>query len=320
MAKSWFVTGALGCIGAWVVKTILDRGDVPVVFDLGGDPRRIRDVVDPAAFRRIRFVRGDVTDSEAVAAAVREHGVERIVHLAGLQVPFCQADPPAGARVNVVGTVNVFAAAKAAGIRRLAYASSAAVYGPNDFGPGGAPPVEDTACHPTTHYGVYKLANEGTARIYFQDDGISSVAIRPLTVYGVGRDQGMTSDPTCAMRAAVRGEPFRIRFSGRTDYQYVADCAAAFVAAADGGPAGAAIYNLHGESVDMAEVRELIVRYGPPGTAERITVEGPELPIPPALDGSAIDAAYPDLPRTPLAEGVRQTMERFRELEQGISS
>ncbi len=315
MTKTWFVTGALGCIGAWVVKTVLDRGDTPVVFDLGGDPRRIRDVVEPEAFARIRFVQGDVTDTAAVAAAVQEHGVERIVHLAGLQVPFCKADPPAGARVNVLGTINVFEAAKAAGIGRLAYASSAAVYGPDDYGPDGSPPTEDTACHPTTHYGVFKLANEGNARVYAQDDGISSAGIRPLTVYGVGRDQGMTSDPTCAMRAAVRGEPFQIRFSGATDYQHVGDCAAAFVAAADRGPDGAAVYNLHGESVDMHAVRDLIVRFGPEGTAGRITVDGPVLPIPPALDASAIDAALGELPRTSLEDGVRMTMEHFARLE-----
>ncbi|MBC8329614.1 MAG: NAD-dependent epimerase/dehydratase family protein, partial [Planctomycetes bacterium] len=157
MTKTWFVTGALGCIGAWVVKTILDRGDAPVVFDLGGDPRRIRDVVEPEAFGRIRFVQGDVTDTAAVVAAVQDSGAGRIVHLAGLQVPFCKADPPAGARVNVLGTINVFQAALAAGLERVAYASSAAVYGPDDFGPGGSPPDEGTACQPTTHYGGHKL-------------------------------------------------------------------------------------------------------------------------------------------------------------------
>lgn len=316
MSPTWFVTGALGCIGAWVVRTILARGDEPVVFDLGGDPRRIRDVVEPADFARVRFVGGDVGDTAAVAAAVRECGASRIVHLAGLQVPFCKADPAAGARVNVLGTVNVFLAARAAGIERVAYASSAAVFGPDDAGADGAPPDESAACHPTTHYGVYKLANEGSARVFWQDDGIASAGLRPLTVYGVGRDQGMTSDPSEAMKAAVEERPFRIRFAGATDYQYVGDCAAAFVAAAERGPAGAAVYNLHGESVDMARMRDLIVRFGPPGTAARITVEGPVLPIPPALDGRAIARALGELPRTSLEDGVRRTMDHFRRRRQ----
>ena len=64
------------------------------------------------------------------------------------------------------------------------------------FGPGedgAAAPDEDSACEPTTHYGVYKRANEGTARIFWQDNNMPSVGLRPLTVYGVGRDQGLTS-------------------------------------------------------------------------------------------------------------------------------
>ncbi|MBL7009448.1 MAG: epimerase, partial [Planctomycetes bacterium] len=108
---------------------------------------------------------------------------------------------------------------------------------------------------------------------------------------------------------------FQIRFSGATDYQHVGDCAAAFVAAADRGPAGAAVYNLHGESVDMDRVRELIVRFGPTGTAERISVDGPVLPIPPALDAAAIAGALGELPRISLEDGVRLTMEHFARLE-----
>ena len=55
-----------------------------------------------------------------------------MIHLAGLQVPTCKADPVTGALVNVAGTLNVFEAAKTIGIKRVVYASSAAVYGMND--------------------------------------------------------------------------------------------------------------------------------------------------------------------------------------------
>ena len=99
MSRPYFVTGALGCIGAWVVERLLARGDVPVVFDQGGDPRRIRDLVDDEGLERVRFVRGDVTDQASVRAALEESGARHVVHLAGLQVPFCRADPAAGARV-----------------------------------------------------------------------------------------------------------------------------------------------------------------------------------------------------------------------------
>ena len=55
-------------------------------------------------------------------------------------------------------------------------------------------------CEPTTHYGVFKRANEGNARVYYLDHGLNSVGLRPLTVYGVNRDTGLTSDPTKAKK------------------------------------------------------------------------------------------------------------------------
>lgn len=306
-----FVTGALGCIGAWVVKHILDRGDTPVVFDLGDDRRRLRQVIDDELLERTRFLQGDISDSSAVRSALAESEASRIIHLAGLQVPFCKADPGLGARVNVLGTIHLFEAAKALGLERVVYASSAAVYGPPEEGD--AAPDEGSACEPTTHYGVYKRANEGNARVYWQDDGVSSVGIRPLTVYGVGRDQGMTSGPTKAMKAAVVGRPFTIPFSGATDMNYVADTAAAFVECALRAPEGAHIFNLHGDSVDMKDLVAAIERNAA-SAAGSIHVEGFALPIPPALDGSALHAAVPGLPLTPLGEGVAATMARFRAL------
>ena len=311
MGRPYFLTGALGCIGAWVVAHLAERGDEPVVFDLGTDRRRIDDVLDPDAASRVRYVAGDVTDAGAVAAALADSGAKHVIHLAGLQVPFCKADPALGARVNVVGTVNVLQAASDLGCERVVYASSAAVYGPSESE---RPPDERAPCEPLTHYGVYKRANEGNARIFFLDAGLSSVGIRPLTVYGVGRDQGLTSGPTSAMKAAVLGRPFTIGFRGATDYQYVADTAATFAACADRAPEGAHVFNLHGESVSVERIAACIDAELPAGERGRITSDGPELPIPPELDASSLAEVMGELPVTPLERGVRETMARFRQL------
>ena len=118
-----------------------------------------------------------MTDGAAVGRALDEHEITNVVHLAALQVPFCRADPERGARVNVHGTVVVLEAIKArlGRIRGLAYASSTAVYNVADPLP--APESGGTA--PTTLYGVFKLANEGTARVYWYDDDVASIGIRP---------------------------------------------------------------------------------------------------------------------------------------------
>src|SRR5205814_1347025 len=107
---------------------------------------------------------------------------------------------------------------------------------------------------PRTLYGVFKVANEGTASVYWADEGVASVAIRPFVVFGPGRDQGLTSGPTLAMSAAARGEPYRIGFGGRTELHYAPDVARGFVAAARSETAGAFAYDFPGAPVAVADV------------------------------------------------------------------
>jgi len=311
MSQPYFLTGALGCIGAWVVKQLVERGDQPVVYDLGDDRQRLDAIVDPEDMERVRFVQGDITDGDQVREALSDSGARRIVHLAGLQVPTCRADPVLGSRVNVLGTLNVFEAARACEVERVVYASSAAVYGRL----GDRDSVDESApCEPETHYGVFKRANEGNAQVYFADHGLSSVGLRPLTVYGVGRDFGLTSDPTRAMKAAVVGRPLHIRFGGSTDVIYVADAAAAFIACADRAPAGAHRFNLHGESVSLEHFVGVIRDRLPEEARALVTFDGPEIPIAPNLDGSAVHEAVGGLAVTPLEDGVRDTIQRFQRL------
>jgi nucleoside-diphosphate-sugar epimerase len=309
MATPYFMTGALGCIGAWVVKALVERGDAPVVFDQGRDRRRLEAIIEPADLARVSFVQGDVTDGAAVRTALEASGARRIIHLAGLQVPTCRADPARGAMVNVVGTLHVFEAARALGAERVVYASSAAVFGLSDH-----PVDESVAPAPLTHYGVFKQANEGNARIYYRDHALSSVGLRPFSVYGVGRDAGITSDPTRAMKAALVGRRFDIRFSGVTDFIYAADTAAAFVACADGAPAGAHVFNVHGEAIDVASIVRLIDAHLPQASRGLIAFGGPPIPMPPSLDDAALRALVDGLPRTPADAGIAETIRRFAEL------
>jgi nucleoside-diphosphate-sugar epimerase len=175
-----------------------------------------------------------------------------------------------------------------------------------------APLDESAVSEPATHYGVFKRTNEGNARVFFLDHGLSSVGLRPLTVYGVNRDSGMTSDPTKAMKAAVLDRPFQIRFGGATDFQYVADTAAAFIACAERAQEGAHVFNLHGETVEVAKIADVINENA--SSADLITWGGAAIPIAPALDDTAIRRMIGDLPSTPLETGVRETMRMFGEL------
>ena len=309
VSNVYFITGAQGCIGSWIVKALIERGDEAVVFDRSEDSSRLRAIMEANDLSKIRFISGDITEGSAVLSALSTSRAERVIHLAGLQVPTCKADPVAGALVNVVGTLNVFEAARKIGIKGVVYASSAAVYGMNDDN---LPLDESAQCEPTTHYGVFKRTNEGNGRVYFLDHGIDSVGLRPLTVYGVNRDTGLTSDPTKAMKSAVLGRRFHIRFGGATDFQYVADTAATFISCADQMPEGAHVFNLHGETVTVERVTKLINQQSSNG--DLITFGGPPIPIAAAMDDTAIRQIMPALPSTPLDAGVCETMKRFAAL------
>jgi UDP-glucuronate 4-epimerase len=291
--ERFLVTGALGCIGAWTVATLVREGAGVVAFDLADDDRRLRLVASPEEVGRVAFVRGDVTDLEQLERTLAEHEITHVVHLAALQIPFCKADPVRGAQVNVTGTVNVFEAARRRGLATtIAYASSVAVYD------------ERGEIAPKTLYGVYKVANEGTARIYWQDEQVPSVGLRPYTVYGPARDQGLTSAPTFAIAAAARGEPYRIGFGGRMQLHYAPDVARSFVQAARSEPAGAQTLNLGGAGVAIADVVAAIEAAVP---GAELSFDDAPLPLPQEMPEPWFDG-----PLTPLEQGIRETVEAFR--------
>src|SRR5262249_441328 len=285
----FLVTGAHGFIGAWVVKQLLSYDATVVRFDQSEDARRLRQIMDEDEISKADLVTGDITDPDLLPRVLEDFGVTRAIHLAGLQVPSCKANPQAGAAVNVIGAINVFEAVKRVSIfiDGLAYASSAAVFGTEGVE---RPLTEQDDPHPTTLYGAFKRCNENTARVYYLDYDVSSVGLRPLTVYGVGRDFGLTSDPTKAMKAAGGGRVFQIRCGGKTDFLYVADAADAFIRAATSGLTGASVFNLHGETASVSDVIAEIEKVLPESRGT-ISQSDEPLAIPPAIDGSAIRRA-----------------------------
>ena len=308
MPERALVTGVLGCLGAWTARALLDDGVEVVGFDLGDAFHRLELVLGDDV-RRVTVVQGDITDRAALDRVLDEHAITRVVHLAALQVPSCRDDPVLGARVNVVGTMNVFDAVRARldRIPGVAFASSAAVYGPSDPSP--AP--EHGGLAPATHYGVFKLANEGGARIAWAEGGVPSIGIRPYVVYGPGRDQGITSGPTLAMAAAARGEAFTIGYGGAAQYDYASDVGSVFARAAGAVREGAIVANFPGVVATMPQIVKEIEAAAP--TAQGlIDWADVALPFPAELEATALAATLGPLPTTPLAEGVAATVERFR--------
>jgi len=295
------VTGAGGCIGSWVLALLARAGVPACALDLTEDKRRPRLLIEERELEKIRWRTGDISDFETVVRTLEAVRPCAIIHLAALQVPFCKADPIAGAKVNVVGTVNVFEAARRLGIRRLDYASSIAAYGAMDEGHG--------AMH--TLYGAYKYCDEQIAKVYSEDWGVHSVGIRPGVVYGVGRDQGLTSKTTFAILAAAAGKPYEVPFSGGVSWLYAGEVASAFIHAVARERSGAPVFDMNGVYAPVEEGLRILKKLAP---SAAITASGQPLAFPMHLPDKPLRDFLGDYGEMPLAEGIRETYDAFRSL------
>jgi nucleoside-diphosphate-sugar epimerase len=310
--EKFLITGAFGCIGAWAVKRLVEDGTPVYTYDLPGNPHRLKLIMDDAQFSQVNIIEGDITDAEAFDAAVVDNGITNIIHLAALQVPMVRANPILGMRVNVVGSTVVFETARQHmdQVKSVAYASSIAVYGPANLYPKG-PVANDAPLMPTTLYGVSKQADEWAAKVYWQENQLKTIGLRPFFVYGPGRDQGMSSLPTKAMLAAAIDRPFNINFGGSAVYQHAEDVAVAFIAAARADIEGAPCFNLGGTVETVPEVIDAI-EAAVPSIEGKITYDDIVLPFPESMDDTEVNKALGTLDWRPFKEGVASTISDFQ--------
>lgn len=310
--ERFLVTGSGGCIGAWAVARLVKEGTEVVAFDVSDNDARLRLLLDDDEVDGVQFVRGDIREGEEFVDLVVNGRFTHVVHLAGLQVPFCIADPLLGSQVNVSGTINVFEAARRSDglVRGLSYASSVAVFGEADLYEDGIA-FDDSSLAPTTLYGTYKQANEAAAGVYANDWGVGSVGLRPCIVYGPGRDQGLTSDVTKAMLAAAAGREAHIGFGGSSTFQHADDMAAIFIESARLESETALVHNVHGPTAEISEIARLITDE----TGVEVSVAEQALPLPKGVDGSPLAKLLGQKgSQRSLDEGVDQSIGQFRRL------
>jgi UDP-glucose 4-epimerase len=291
------ITGGAGFLGAWVIHRFLESGAAVRVFDLKDNRTIARKIMGEKA-DGLDWQTGDIRDGAAVLDAAS--GCDFIVHLAALLTPDCAANPVLGAQVLLIGTLNVFEAAKAHGMKGVAYASSGAIFGGDD----GVDP------YLVTQYAAFKLACEGSARAYWLDSGMPSIGFRPAVIYGPFRETGMTAGPSLACLAAAKGQSYHLAYSGAADMIFVDDVAAAFHAAATKPIEGAHALTLKGEVADVADIAAAIRAHVPEA---EVTWEGDPLPMHPILAASPVEELLGPLPCTSLRDGMAKTIEYYRQ-------
>ncbi|HEX4804702.1 MAG TPA: NAD-dependent epimerase/dehydratase family protein [Conexibacter sp.] len=226
------VTGGAGFIGSNLVDALLERGERVVVVDDLSTGRRAN--LDDALARGAELHEGDICDAAALRAMFERVRPDMVFHLAAqIDVRRSVADPAADARVNVEGTINVLAAAQAAGARRVVYsATGGAVYGEAEQ----VPTPEDAPAQPLAPYGMGKLSGEGYCALFTRLHGLSTVALRYANVYGPRQDplgEGGVIAIFCGCFADGRTPTIFGDGEQTRDYTYVGDVVAANLRAAE---------------------------------------------------------------------------------------
>jgi len=262
---SWLVTGGAGYIGAHVVRAFEAKGIDTIVLDDLSSGRR---TFVPTG---TTFVHGSILDGSLVQETLSRYRVEGVVHLAGFKYAGVSVGRPLHTyQQNVTGTATLLAAMESAGVPRLVFSSSAAVYGTPDVDL----VTEETAKHPESPYGESKLIGEWLIADQGVASGLAHTSLRYFNVVGSGTDEVYDVSPhnlfPLVFDALLDGRTPRINGDDYPtpdgtcvrDYIHVADLAAAHVVAAERLMAGASlapVYNLgSGDGVSVGEIMRAI--------------------------------------------------------------
>ena len=214
------ITGGAGFIGSHLCDALLEKGyAVRVLDDLSTGKRENLQLGHP----RLELLEGDVADAALVARAAV--GCQAVVHLAAVaSVQASVEDPVKTHQSNFIGTLNVCEAMRLSGVRRVLFASSAAVYGNNGEGQSIA---EDTPKAPLTPYAVDKLASEQYLDFYRRQHGLEPVVFRFFNIFGPRQDPSSPYSGVISIfcERATRGKPIMVFGDGEQtrDFLYVGD-------------------------------------------------------------------------------------------------
>jgi nucleoside-diphosphate-sugar epimerase len=315
------VTGGTGFLGAYVIAALEAAGHAPLAYDIAPPSREMLAVapVLSACFRP-----GQIGDIARLFEVCRGAKIEAIVHAAGMVgLEQSLAQPLATYQTNIMGLVHACEAARQLGMRKLVAISSNAAYhaGAGEHLVETDPPFSVTAGNPAAHYGTSKMAGEAIGLAYAAFQEVDFLALRITAIYGFGMRSPMYIKPM--VENAVRGVPTRFATGGpmKRDYTHVLDCVDAILLALNAPRLTTGeqrVLNVAaGRACTAAEVAAT-VRNIIPGAAIEIgdtltPLEAENVKMRAPLDIQSAKRVLGWSPKWPLADGIRQYAERFRQ-------
>ncbi|WP_425237654.1 NAD-dependent epimerase/dehydratase family protein [Ulvibacterium sp.] len=322
-----FITGGTGCIGSVTIYKLLQSSEVDkiVVATRSNNTNPLKLWLGEELDSRLEFITLDVSDYQAIEEVLQKLNPTHIIHLGAYQSPDCSKYHIRGMEINTGGTMALFdAAEKLPSLKRFVFASSGAVYGMRSMYPQETI-AEDVPLAPPNHYGIWKLAGEHLARLFYDTTKVPTVCLRINTTYGKGRDKGKTSAPTNAMKAIAMGSvlgklmPFEMPYQGRENYHFVEDVGAHFAACTLQPYSGFGAFNIKGETIPIQSFLQIVEEQANAlgmGEFAKLSIidDAPPNLFICDLDHTKIDGTFKDLPRTAIAEGVRTSLQEFKKM------
>jgi UDP-glucose 4-epimerase len=250
------VIGGTGFIGSRVCKKLVDLGEEVVAFDRDPSAELLGEYAD-----RVKLVGGDKTAIEDIIRAIKDNSISKIIDLAYVLEVESMMQPYLAVKVNIMGTNNVFEAARLMGVDRVLFASSITAYGHHDhFGEKALD--EDDPLYPMSIYGSCKAFCEYMVKFYHDVHGLDFTALRVGSAFGPGRTGGATAFVSNISTLPALGQPLFIppKETSYFVYSSVDDVARAFVTAcqAEPGPLKHYVYNIGGHTHRGDEVASRI--------------------------------------------------------------
>ncbi len=312
------ITGGFGCIGSETAKWLIRNTDASVIVcSRSVSDARTQRVFHDVDRSRLKTVSVDVLDQRKVEEILKAEQVTHVAHLAALQTPDCNAHRDLGLQINLAGTQNIIEAMKATKLpfQRFVFASSIAVYGPRSAYPKGSVPMLSEPM-PVNVYGVWKLASEHVSKFFHDDTGVPTLCLRPGVLFGPGRDAGLTSSPTTAMKCVALGLPYEVTFRTQQDYLYAPDAGAAFAQALVDPFDGFGIFTLPHHTVDTKHIVNALLQAANERGIEsqfKITIGTGEAPFISELEYESFMKAFPNVLNTPVQVAIRDSLGVFIE-------
>jgi nucleoside-diphosphate-sugar epimerase len=302
------VFGGTGFVGLRVVEILLDAGDHVRVASR--NPWSIP--YHPGD--RLERVAVDIRNHADVVKAFDGMACDAVIHVAYALTAEGESDPHKAAETNVMGTMNIFEAARLNKVRRVVFCSSIAAYAPQ-ASYGDRPVTEDEALlQPSSIYGATKVLNEFMAQRFEKRYATEIVSVRISAVYGTARaDRGVTAWTSRMVAAAVTGEPVHlaIRPDMPASLIYVDDSAEQLVRLVKAEALQHRVYNSGGSTATPGEFAAIVARYCP-GAQIDFDLEAPLWPYPYRVDGSRLEKEVGFSLRTP-EEGLLEQVNQERE-------